>query len=151
MSTTQPTSRDWPEDFSGENGCYLNRCCLCHETFTGHKRRYVCHVCADRDAAESKRRAEWLAAHNAPTDWTIATIDEVRNMWADYSNLLLRLYTEQKVRRELAELLDGLASDHYTRPQDWPESISRALTRSEALDAPKENTPLSSPGGSDTL
>lgn len=57
---------DWPEDFGYENGCYLRCCCLCHQTFTGHKWRVICKVCAERDAAESRKRAEWLHAHNAP-------------------------------------------------------------------------------------
>lgn len=37
--------RDWPEDFSGENGRYCNMCLECRETFTGYKRRALCKVC----------------------------------------------------------------------------------------------------------
>jgi hypothetical protein len=36
---------DWPEDFAHENGCYLNRCCVCSREFRGHKRRATCKAC----------------------------------------------------------------------------------------------------------
>ena len=42
------TSKDWSEDFHLENGNYSNKCCNCKATFTGHKRRLVCKVCANR-------------------------------------------------------------------------------------------------------
>ena len=41
------TPRDWPEDFSHENGAYLNHCHNCQITFIGHKRRITCKVCAE--------------------------------------------------------------------------------------------------------
>lgn len=40
-----PTSKDWPEDYSGENGCYQNRCVYCKSKFYGHKLRAVCKEC----------------------------------------------------------------------------------------------------------
>lgn len=43
--------RDWPEDFSDENGKYHNKC-ICGSMFVGHKRRVVCRVCA-----EARRKA----------------------------------------------------------------------------------------------
>ena len=42
--------RDWPEDFAHENGNYLCLCCLCKETFAGHKRRIVCKLCDQPNA-----------------------------------------------------------------------------------------------------
>lgn len=36
---------DWPEDSHLENGNYTSLCALCGESFTGHKRRFVCKVC----------------------------------------------------------------------------------------------------------
>lgn len=150
-SRIRPSLRDWPEDAAHENGCYLCRCVVCHETFTGHKRRVVCHECTDRSEAEAKRRAEWLTAHDAPKDWVIMTTDEVRKQWADYSDLLLCYHVEQKVRRELAVLLDDLASDHFTRPEHWSDSIKAVLKASDDLDKPRENTPLPSPAGTGTV
>jgi hypothetical protein len=41
------TSGDWPEDFSGENGQYQNKCTSCGKLFIGHKRRVTCKVCAN--------------------------------------------------------------------------------------------------------
>lgn len=37
---------DWTEDFSHENGNYMNACINCKNEFIGHKRRVVCRVCA---------------------------------------------------------------------------------------------------------
>ena len=37
--------RDWPEDFSHENGNYECRCYSCKNTFVGHKRRVTCRLC----------------------------------------------------------------------------------------------------------
>jgi len=36
---------DWPEDSAHENGCYMNRCCVCSREFRGHKRRATCKAC----------------------------------------------------------------------------------------------------------
>ena len=36
---------DWTEDFPYENGKYVCMCCVCQETFLGHKRRVVCKLC----------------------------------------------------------------------------------------------------------
>jgi len=37
--------RDWREDFTHENGNYMNVCSKCGETFKGHKRRTICKIC----------------------------------------------------------------------------------------------------------
>jgi hypothetical protein len=37
--------RDWVEDFTHENGNYMNKCANCGEQFKGHKRRPLCKVC----------------------------------------------------------------------------------------------------------
>lgn len=39
--------RNWPEDFSHENGNYVNHCCVCHLQFMGHKRRVACRKCTE--------------------------------------------------------------------------------------------------------
>lgn len=39
------SNRDWTEDFSHENGNYINTCCQCKEQFFGHKRRVICKHC----------------------------------------------------------------------------------------------------------
>ena len=39
------SERDWPEDFSHENGNYHNQCGNCGLTFYGHKRRVRCKLC----------------------------------------------------------------------------------------------------------
>ncbi len=41
------STRDYPEDFSFENGNYRSECCCCKKPFMGHKRRYICKVCAN--------------------------------------------------------------------------------------------------------
>ena len=40
---------NWVEDFSHENGNYLNNCISCKKDFIGHKRRLVCKLCASAD------------------------------------------------------------------------------------------------------
>jgi hypothetical protein len=40
--------RNWPEDFSHENGQYYCSCVYCGERFVGHKRRVVCRRCHRR-------------------------------------------------------------------------------------------------------
>jgi hypothetical protein len=42
---TERDARDWPGDFSHENGNYPCHCCWCFNEFTGHKRRVVCRQC----------------------------------------------------------------------------------------------------------
>lgn len=123
-------ARDWTEDASHENGNYLCRCCGCHETFVGHKRRTVCKVCHDKDDAEAKLRAEWLTAHSAPKDWVVLTIDEVRKIRADYSNLLLRYHVEQNVRRDLVTAYDRLAGVVDGHPAaHYPVADAREVLR----------------------
>jgi len=38
--------RDWPEDYSHENGNYMNFCKKCDKEFFGHKRRTRCKLCS---------------------------------------------------------------------------------------------------------
>lgn len=45
-------SRDWTEDFQHENGNYMNLCCRCNESFSGHKRRNICRICADQSVKQ---------------------------------------------------------------------------------------------------
>jgi hypothetical protein len=55
-SSDQPTPspRDWPEDFSGENGNYQNKCVGCGQFFIGHKGRAVCKVCSEQPTPASE-------------------------------------------------------------------------------------------------
>lgn len=40
------TERDFPEEFSHENGTYQCICMVCRKEFIGHKRRVVCKLCS---------------------------------------------------------------------------------------------------------
>lgn len=40
---------NWTEDYSHENGNYLNTCIECKRIFKGHKRRVICKVCSNPD------------------------------------------------------------------------------------------------------
>lgn len=57
-SETRPEAateaHNWPEDFSHENGNYNNTCCMCKIVFVGHKRRYICRVCATPESVRSE-------------------------------------------------------------------------------------------------
>lgn len=48
-------NRDWTEDFSHENGNYMNRCVECGELFNGHKRRVVCKACATQSMSNTPK------------------------------------------------------------------------------------------------
>lgn len=39
--------KNWTEDFSHENGNYLNHCIICKDDFFGHKRRVLCKSCSE--------------------------------------------------------------------------------------------------------
>lgn len=55
LTMTDPADpKDWPEDFSHENGDYLNRCCHCNDIFRGHKRRVCCKLCSSPPDAERR-------------------------------------------------------------------------------------------------
>jgi hypothetical protein len=85
----------------------------CHETFTGHKRRVTCHVCADAVNAENAHREGLLAkAGLSAADWTLMRVAEMNRMHAQYADLLLELHVERKVRRELAAAFTRLAKCH---------------------------------------
>ncbi len=45
---------DWPEDFYHDNGQYFNSCCVCRNTFTGHKRRWMCKLCKTKRETNEK-------------------------------------------------------------------------------------------------
>ena len=44
--------RNYPEDFGHENGMYQTLCRGCGNFFLGHKRRFACKVCANKDMGE---------------------------------------------------------------------------------------------------
>jgi len=41
--------KNWEEDYSHENGNYINKCIECKEYFFGHKRRCICKECINKD------------------------------------------------------------------------------------------------------
>ena len=125
MNPFDPTPRDWTEDAPHENGNYLCHCCLCHETFTGHKRRVVCKACWAKDDAEAKRRAEWLHAHDAPKDWVVLTNGEVAAIKADVMHLwsILQSIRALKPRR----MGDHWSWEEGLKPDDVFDLCAEAL------------------------
>ena len=59
--------RNWTEDYTHENGNYMNRCSNCKEGFFGNKRRFICKEC------DSK------AIHIQFTNKKSYTIEEIEN------------------------------------------------------------------------
>lgn len=51
---------DWPEDFQYENGNYTCKCSVCKQKFSGHKRRIVCKVCAEKTIEVNEQEYERL-------------------------------------------------------------------------------------------
>lgn len=62
--TERADPRDWPEDFSHENGNYINGCLACGHAFKGHKRRVTCKVCANPKADTTSNGARWIDEAN---------------------------------------------------------------------------------------
>lgn len=52
----KPTARDYPGDFSDENGNYEHDCFYCKQKFIGHKRRMICKECEDAQIKEMASR-----------------------------------------------------------------------------------------------
>lgn len=42
-------NRDWVKDFANENGNYERFCASCNLPFIGHKRRFLCFLCANKN------------------------------------------------------------------------------------------------------
>lgn len=63
----KPSNRDWPEDFTYENGRYENICCKCGLHFNGYKRRVACKICssAPQPTADQKTYINTLRAYCA--------------------------------------------------------------------------------------
>lgn len=68
QGVAMPVIRDWAEDFAHENGNYMCRCSACGNTFSGHKRRILCKLCAHpaapqqgEDSQEAMKQSEALA------------------------------------------------------------------------------------------
>lgn len=55
--------RNWTEDFSHENGKYINKCTICSHYFIGHKRRVICKKC-DPLVKEEEQDELWREIKN---------------------------------------------------------------------------------------
>lgn len=54
LKNKQTYVKNWTEDFSHENGNYVNNCIKCKHKFMGHKRRVVCKECSEPKEEESQ-------------------------------------------------------------------------------------------------
>lgn len=109
--------RDWPEDFHYENGRYLHECTYCGCRFTGHKRRSLCHVCAD----ECKEIADNLSAVELKAE-NIAVGMAVHILFGDedvHKGAVDKIRTERiaALERENTELRWEL--DQYKKRLKW--------------------------------
>jgi len=108
---------DWPEDFGHENGQYLCSCCECKRTFTAHKRRVVCKLCAL--AAPSPAPAV-PSVDGPPEDPTPQMMRVgLESMWprAPYQhfsveNVWRRMYRVGKDPSTYAMTMDAIAASH---------------------------------------
>ena len=48
--------QNWTEDYTHENGKYMNICTFCERKFFGHKRRVVCKLC-DQPMTDERKKA----------------------------------------------------------------------------------------------
>ena len=90
----QPTApepwdpRDWPEDFSHENGRYSCRCHKCGRLFQGHKRRVTCHVCAGAASSSTAPEpvATWAVVDNKGAVFSSGHAEFYAKQYADTLN-----------------------------------------------------------------
>lgn len=76
---------NWVEDFSHENGNYMNNCISCKNEFIGHKRRVVCKKCATADVIivgdDGIGKAHTLASLKSCADVLISnSVKEVKQL-----------------------------------------------------------------------
>ena len=50
--------KNFPEDYPGENGNYICKCCKCKENFYGYKRRVICKECQEVETSEEVVQVE---------------------------------------------------------------------------------------------
>ena len=98
--------RNWPEDYSHENGKYTCHCAICNSEFTGHKRRVICRVCWYRNPA-----VDALTAENA----------ELRKLLQQCANIIYGSVAETE---EIAALLD----ECRTALSQWKEGSDACPT-----------------------
>jgi hypothetical protein len=60
LKNKQTYVKNWTEDFSHENGNYVNNCIKCKHKFMGHKRRVVCKECSEPKEEESQEDQELI-------------------------------------------------------------------------------------------
>ena len=106
--------RDWPEDFEHENGEYMNTCCECKNTFTGHKRRFICKACSTSQGGEA---VAWMLADAVGGSMLEFQRDLLLENQCRYGGEIVPLYTHpaEQVADDLTmvkasrELLDQIA------------------------------------------
>jgi hypothetical protein len=86
---TLDPARDCEEDFSHENDRYFSECCECHETFIGHKWRFICRTCA-----ETPREIEPSKAY--------VVHEDVRRLARSMRMLLAKKYENLEERQAVA-------------------------------------------------
>ena len=82
----------------------------------------------EADAAEAKRRAEWLHKHKAHKDWIILSVSEV----AVIRDELLILERERDEAREEANKLSGAyedATNYYARIIELKDELDKLNTQ----------------------
>jgi hypothetical protein len=98
-------SRDWTEDFSHENGDYLNTCRTCRTEFRGHKRRMTCKRCSTPSSTGTPLEPASKSVH-----WLDATSEMKLSIIEQYS-----------------EKLDDLGMRIHSGPADWVDMEDDAL------------------------
>jgi len=113
-------SKNWPEDYNQENGCYQIQCHDCGELFVGNKHRIWCKECD----IPSKRFWERVAKKEPPRDNKCAHA----GCWADgeMTGFARCMTKEVFPLREENERLKKLLQDTTAKQQQTEKSSEQA-------------------------
>lgn len=108
--------RDWPEDFSHENGRYYNTCTFCHQPFCGHKRRVVCKLCSGAPGT-TKPATPTLHWEIEGERWLFARrcVQAGYDLYANHAS-----HGEQQIFDRISAEIDAKAA--HIAKHDWPAS-----------------------------
>lgn len=117
--THAPEPRDWPEDFTDENGNYNCLCSICGNRFIGYKRRIICKLCS---------HAPELAS------WKLVPIEATKEMLVDTSAAVRDFYSEDGPYPRVKAMWRAALAASPTPPVDAAKLLEQVAVLRRALE-----------------